>query len=273
MEKMKKYKFIILLLVGFCFVFGFEPTFAQSNARIENTDFYQDGSNLIITYDIVKAKAGETFNIWVKVTGDSGTEIIPSAVSGDVGKGVPGGSDKRVIWDMETDNAFIDEEISVEIFARSEGVKQSGTEEKVIVPKTEGSGISVIGAMGLSVILPGLGNRVAKGSGAQWLLGVVGYGCIAGSVVMNNSAYNTYEDYKVATTPQERDDLFNQAKTQNTVSKVFLGAAIIIWAGDLLWTGLQAGSVRKKAGKSDVSFISSFDPYTKRPLFGINYRF
>jgi len=209
----------------------------------------------------------------VKVTGDSGTETIPSAVSGDVGKGVLGGSDKRVIWDMDADNALINEEISIEVFARSEGIKGSETKEKEVVPKTEKSGISVPGAMGLSILLPGLGNRVVKGSGAQWLFGVVGYGCIAGSVVMNNSAYNAYEDYKVATDPQERDDLYSQAKTKNTVSKVFMGMAIFIWAGDLLWTGLQAGNARKNSSESKVSFISTYDPVNKTPLFGINYRF
>jgi len=271
---MKKYIVILLLLFGFSFVFQVDRANAQSNARIEKIDFYQDGSNLVITYEIVKAKAGETFNIWVKVTTDSGTEIIPSAVSGDVGKGVTGGSDKRIIWDMETDNAFIEEEISVEVFARSEGIKQAdGTKEEEVKPKTEKSGISVPGAMGLSILLPGLGNRVVKGSGAQWLLGVAGYGLVAGSVVMNNSAYNAYEDYKVSTDPQERDDLYSQAKTKNTVSKVFMGMAIFIWAGDLLWTGLQAGSARKNSNKSNVSFISTYDPVNKTPLFGINYRF
>ncbi len=249
-------------------------SFAQSNARIDKIDFYQDGSNLVITYNIVKAKAGETFNIWVKITGASGNEIIPSAVSGDVGNGVLGGSDKRVIWDMQTDNAFINEEISVEIFARSEGIKQAeGTKEKEVVPKSERSGISVPAAMGLSVLLPGLGNRVVKGTGAQWLLGVVGYGCVAGTILMNNASYNTYQDYLDETKPADRDDLYNTAKTQKTVSSVFLGAAIVIWAGDLLWTGLQAGNARKKSGKSDVSFISTYDPVSKRPLFGFNYRF
>lgn len=268
---MKKYKLIILLLVGFSIMCPFEHSFAQSNARIENIDFYPDGSNLIITYDIIKAKAGETFNTWVKVIGESGSEIIPSALSGDVGKGVLGGLSKMVIWDLEADNAFIDEEISIEVFARSEGMKEQGTKE--VVPKTEGNGISVIGAMGLSALLPGLGNRVVKGSGAQWLLGVVGYGCVAGSILMNNAAYNSYEDYKIAISIEERDDLFKQAKTNNSVSKVFMGMAIMIWAGDLLWTGLQAGNARKKAGKSDVSFIYFYDPNTKRPLIGIHYRF
>ncbi len=49
--------------------------------------------------------------------------------------------------------------------------------------KSKVQGISVGKALALSAILPGLGNRAVKGSGAQWLLGVAGYGCIIGSIV------------------------------------------------------------------------------------------
>ena len=92
---------------------------AQSKANIENIDFTVEGVNLVITYDIVKYKSDEVFNIWVKIVTASGKEIIPNTMTGDVGSGVIGGSGKRIMWDMETDNAYIDEEISVQVLARS----------------------------------------------------------------------------------------------------------------------------------------------------------
>ncbi len=250
---------------------------AQSNARIENIDFYASGSNLNITYDIIKSKSGESFEIWVKVITDSGKEIIPTSVTGDVGKGVSGGPDKRIVWNVSSDNVVIDEEISVEVYAQPEIIPASKTEtqEKTAYPeKTKSKNeISVGKAMLLSALLPGLGNRYVKGKGAQWLIGIAGYSFIGASVAMNNSAYNAYEDYKSATTASDRDDYFSEAENKNIGSKVFAGAAIAIWILDLTFTGLQAGKARKNSKKQSFSLKYTYDPVIGKPMIGFNYRF
>ena len=85
------------------------------------------------------------------------------------------------MWDVEADNAALDEEFSVEVYGRvdSKSSTQVANEtEKEKPEKVKGEGISVGEALAMSAILPGLGNRAVKGSGAQWLLGVAGYGCI-----------------------------------------------------------------------------------------------
>jgi len=261
----------IILIAAIAFLSISAKIHAQSNARIENINFEAEGSKLAITYDIIKSKTNETFEVWVKIVTESGKEIIPVSMIGDVNKGVSGGLSKRIVWDVENDNAFIDEEFSVEVFAKSEFSKDASVPKEKQVKK-KGKGISVGGALALSAILPGLGNRMVKGSGAQWMLGVVGYGFVAGSIVMNNSAYNAYEDYKVATTPEKRDDLYKKAQDNNMISKVFFGAAVAIWVSDLLWTGIQAGKARKKS-KSDISLKYSYDPYLQKPLVGLSYRF
>jgi hypothetical protein len=265
---MKNYKIFTVLMIGLCILLmSYKPLQAQSKARIDNIDFNLEGSNLIITYDIIKAKTNETFNIRIKVLTGTGEEIIPSALTGDINEGVTGGTNKRVIWDLEADNAYIDEEISIEILASPESLPEI---KKESIKK---SGVSVGGALALSALLPGLGNRVVKGSGAQWLLGLVGYGCIGGSIVMNNSAYNAYEDYKDATTSNERDDLFKQSENKELYSKILMGTAVTIWVADLIWTGLQAGKARKNSGKSNFSFNYSYNPYTMQPMIGFRYRF
>ncbi|OQX78766.1 MAG: hypothetical protein B6D61_04785 [Bacteroidetes bacterium 4484_249] len=272
-----KRKVIITGLVVFCLIIYSVQIQAQSKAKVENIDFYAVGSNLNITYDIVKAKSGESFEIWVKVITDSGKEIVPTALTGDVGKGVSGGPNKRIVWDVESDNAFFDEEITVEVFLKSEFIPapKSETEEKTEAPKKakSTSDVSVGKAILFSALLPGLGNRYVKGSGAQWLIGVAGYGLIAGSVVMNNSAYNAYEDYKSATTASDRDDYFDKAKSKNTISKVFAGAAIVVWVADLVLTGIQASKARKNSYSSNFSIIYNYDPVIGKPMVGINYRF
>jgi hypothetical protein len=274
--KMYKLTIVTLIIAGAYLTFSISNRIqAQSAAKIENIKFDAEGSKLAITYDIVKYKDGETFEIWVKIVTASGKTLVPVTMYGDVNKGVSGGTGKRIVWDVEADNVTIDEEFSVEVYGRSD-TKSTTQEvkepEKEKPEKVKGTGISVGSAMALSAVLPGLGNRMVKGSGAQWLLGVAGYGCIAGSLILNNSAYNAYEDYKLADNAEERDDYFSKAESNDRISKILIGGAVAIWVADLVWTGLQAGKARKNS-KSSASLNFYYDPYIKEPMVGFSYRF
>ena len=262
------FKLIVLLIFGNLLSI---QLFAQSKASIENIDFYAEGSKLVITYDIVNAMADETFETWVKVITASGRQIIPATTYGDIGKGVTGGPNKRIEWEVETDNANLDEEFSVEVFARSDlqkKPKETGTQHF----KTDKKGISVGGAMILSAILPGLGRTVAEGGGGQWVLGLVGYGCVVGSVMMKNSSVYSDSDYRLASYKEERDDLFEQGENQDLYSRVFIGGAAAIWVFDLIYTGAVAGRERK-AKQKGFSLNYQFDPGSGAPMLGLNYRF
>jgi hypothetical protein len=273
---MRKQIILFLFIPGYIFLLMINNQLqAQSAAKIENIKFEAEGSKLAITYDITKFKEGETFEIWVKIVTVSGKTIVPVTMYGDVNKGVSGGTGKRIVWDVEADNAAPDEEFTVEVYGKSDskstsqGVKEPAKEKP---EKSKGQGISVGGALALSALLPGLGNRAVKGSGAQWLLGVAGYGCIVGSIVLNNSAYNAYEDYKIADTPEDRDDYFSKAESNDKISKILIYGAAAIWVTDLVWTGLQAGKARKNSNPK-VSFNYYIDSYLNEPMFGLSYRF
>lgn len=273
---MRNYLIIILLITGSCFLISMnQKIYGQSAAKIENIKFDAEGSKLAITYDILKYKEGETFEIWVKIVTASGKTLVPVTMYGDVNKGVSGGAGKRIVWDVEADNATFDEEFSVEVLGRSDSkTTASGAKEteKVKPEKVQGQGISVGGALALSAILPGLGNRVVKGSGVQWLLGVAGYGCIAGSIILNRSAYNAYEDYKIADDPDKRDDYFSKAENNDKISRYLIYGAAAIWVTDLVWTGLQAGKARKSENPK-MSLNYFYDTNLNEPLFGFSYRF
>lgn len=273
---MRKYIIFILIISGAYTILPISNHLeAQSAAKIENIKFDAEGSKLAITYDIAKYKEGETFEIWVKIITASRKTLVPVTMYGDVNKGVSGGTGKRIVWDIEADNVTIDEEFSVEVYGRSESKKttQPANEPKNTKPeKAKSQGISVGGALSLSLILPGLGNRAVKGSGAQWLLGVAGYGCIAGSIILNNSAYNAYKDYKLADNAEDRDDYFNKAENNDKISRILIYGAAAIWATDLIWTGIQAGKARKNSNPK-VTFNYYYDSYLNEPLFGLSYRF
>jgi hypothetical protein len=272
MKKKQIYKTTFILINLFFLILN--GIYSQSAAKIENIKFDAEGSKLVITYDIMKSKEGETFEIWVKIKTAKGKEIIPNTIYGDVKKGVAGGPNKRVVWDVEADNVDLSEEFSVEVYGRSDSKSPSSVGEplKEKQAKARGEGIGTGKALLLSAVLPGLGNRAVKGGGAQWLIGVAGYGCVIGSIALNRSAYNAYEDYKLADNSADRDDYFSKAENNDKVSKILIGGAAAIWIADLVWTGLQAGKARK-GSKSPVSINYYYDPYLNKPMFGLGYRF
>ena len=137
---MKKHLLTIsILLAVICSGFIVE-VHGQSSAEVENINFYAEGTKLIITFDIVKAKPGETFDIWIKIVTATGREISPVTLTGNFGSGNAGGTGKKISWDVESDRVTLEEEFQVEVFARSE--KKQDVKEKagpVIIPVTAGS--------------------------------------------------------------------------------------------------------------------------------------
>jgi hypothetical protein len=271
---MKYFKALIFLsaLAGFMILIQ-GTTFAQKKGKVENVDFFLEGDNLIITYDIEKAKTGETFNISINVSTVKGTKINAFSLSGDVGPGVYGGKYKRIAWDLAEDNVYIDDEIFVEVIAEVEGSGKSGQQNMYMTEtRSGGNKVSVGGAMLRSLVFPGWGNSYAKGGGAYWLMGVAAYGAAGAAVYFNNEAYNNYEDYKLATDPDERDQLYQDASDNHDMQKNLMIAAGAIWVVDIIWTGIQAGNVNKKANQSKVSMGYYYDPVVRTPMFSVSLK-
>jgi len=275
MKKFNTY-FAVLSLALLPFLFA-NNLVAQTKALVANVDFYVEGDNLIITYDIEKAKTGESFIVSVSVTAKSGNKINAYSLTGDVGKGVFGGKFKRINWDLVKDNVYLDDEILVEVFLQSEkdakaGVVENETKPTTTTPTTAKS-VSVGGAIFKSLVFPGWGNRYVKGSGAYWLMGVLAYGAAGGAIYFNNQAYNAYEDYKISEDATERDQFYKDAEDFQGKQKVLMFTAAAIWAVDLVWTGIQAGNANKKARSSKMSVGYYYNPVAKQPMISMSYRF
>jgi len=256
---MKKIYFITSVAVlFFLLLFIGSNLQAQSKAKVENVDFFVEGETLVITYDIAKSKIGETFNVTVNIMTKSGKKINAYALSGDVGKGVYSGKNKRIIWDLAKDNVYIDEEITVEVLARSE---------------TQAKPLSVGGAMLRSLVFPGWGNTYVKGGGAYWLMGIAGYAAVGGAVIFNKKANNSFEDYKISEDPAERDQLYTDAENYQKSQKILMFGAAAIWAVDLVWTGIQAGNANSKARNSKISMGYYYNPVARQPMFSLSYKF
>lgn len=258
---MKKWITYSLIATSLCLVcFGATDAIAQSKAVVQNVDFFLEGENLIISYDITKAKSDEVFEVSVNIKTVTGTKISAYSLSGDVGAGVSGGSFKRISWDLKTDNAYLDDEIFVEVIAKPMVL------DAVAKPMEHKS---VGGAMLRSLIFPGWGNRFAKDGGAYWLIGIAAYGSVGASFYYNNQANSSYDDYKNSLDPDERDKLYQEASDNYDMQQNLMYAAGAIWLIDIIWSGIQAGNVNKKVRKNNVSYGYYYDPAMRTPMFSL----
>ena len=127
----------------------------------------------------------------------------------------------------------------------------------------------------LAIALPGLGLTNHKG-GPHWLKGVLGYGCIAGSIYYNRLAVQTYGIYLDQSDIEVAQDYFDQSNNQDLISEVLAYTAVGIWVTDLIWTYLAtSGSKQKQASINRGNFHvrTRIDPVTMAPMLGLQYRF
>ncbi len=106
---------------------------------------------------------------------------------------------------------------------------------------------------------------------------MAGYGCIAGSVVLNQKAIDTYnKEFLKAYEPEEADRLLKKSISQDNLSEILAYTAIGIWAIDIVWTiigssGLTEDMSRRK--NRGLSIGGGVDPAFKVPVVEFVYRF
>ncbi|MCF8222646.1 MAG: hypothetical protein K9J25_05820 [Bacteroidales bacterium] len=179
-------------------------------------------NKLQIDYDIIGRDKENKFRVNLEVKSTEGEIINVRALSGDVGLLNEGGKNKTIIWDLEKDSVYLDEEISVTVIAE-------------VIPATP----SRAGLIGLSIIYPGLGQKKFHKKNAFLLIGTAGYACITGSVILNRTAGNNYENYLESTDIRESENYFDMANKQNKISKYLAYTAAGIWIADILWIMLR----------------------------------
>lgn len=269
--------FLLIFLLG-----SPQHTSAQSKAQITEIDFYVKNDTLFVSYDLIKAKKNEWFEVSMTVKTPSGRVIFPGTLSGHAGKFIAGGKGKQIAWAIAKDDVFIDEEIYVELRALPMGSQETTpaiaretpevTKEPEYAKKQSREVFSTTyskgGAIALSAIFPGIGITKQKEGGAYWLLGVATYGAVAGGVILNFSAKSTYNKYKDATTAADRDAFYNSAKSKANTAKILYYAAAGIWVGNMVWTILTPNKV-----KSPFSFYPSYDPVVNKPMISMTLKF
>ncbi len=261
---------------------------AQSTARIQNINFNIVGNQMVITYDIVDAQKGEKFIPSINVTTVGGRKIPAISVTGDVHAEISGGMGKTIYWDLIKDNVIIDDEIQIEITSRS--IMPPAEVPVVVAPTTPVKPAPAIqqpqrvkqrhyspaGVLIGSLFWPGSGNQKISRGGAWWMLGLVGYSSIAGSVVFNQQAVELYTTYRESDTPEDRDLYFDQAYTLDELSENLAYLAMGVWAFDFFITAIRVAAgagvtYSDNAGKFDVNY--TFNVEAQKPMVMLRYKF
>lgn len=292
------------------------PSIAQSSVGVSAPELSLQNSVVEIVYDILNSSVTDKFTIRIEVTDANGRYIQARTLSGDIGKHVGGGSDRKIFWNIRADSIFLDEEIFIQVYAMAEPpliaeepvqeknpvVEGKPAEQEVPVaedhsPLTtiqdQSSGIpdlanenlaetsggrsfSRAGVILQSLALPGLGlSRLQQGK-PHWIKGVIGYGCIAGSLYLNHRAADSYTSYQNTGSLSEVDILYQQSERQDIGSEVLAYTAIGIWVMDLTWNIIATAdwNMARSASRSrGFSFGTSIEPASSVPLLTCRYKF
>jgi len=268
MKRMKTLVFLLILGAAFA-VFGQD----QTSAKVSEPRLEIENDKLHIYFDIIDSEPDEEFSVTVIIESEDGRQIVARSLEGDVGKDIEGGNNRHVIWDYEADKVFLNEYLSVKVrVSRMKSTKASVAQNNSAVQneidepqvnKKEPSRTSIILQ---SVVVPGLGLTRVTGK-PHWIKGVAGYGCIAGSVVMNRMAISSFNSIGDLETESEISDAYNKSIQQDNVSEILAYAAIGIWVTDMIWT--LVGTSHMKG----VNLTSYIDPVTNVASVGVVYRF
>lgn len=198
------------------FFFWVSKSMAQ-DPSITTPKLVFDGHRLVISYDVTSKSQSDKFFVWVEMEKKNGERIEPKALSGDIGD-IKAGKDKKITWIPEKDSVIINEEVTVEVKA-----------EKYVELFHKGNLVL------LSTVVPGLGQtKISKGK-PYWLTGIAAYATLAGGLVLHSGYIKSYDKYSIEEDALRRADLYNQAQSQMTTSRILLGSAAAIWAANIIW--------------------------------------
>jgi len=206
---------VSLFLLITCFLI-LDPLCHGQSHEVSDPRLELRNNNLYISYDILHSKPTDEFSVHMRITDETGGEILARALSGDIGNQVKGGSNKQIVWNLTADEIVMNARIFVKIYAiaivipetdpvislqedddpvedfQEESVVIRDAEEGLGPPMNETQSFNRTFLILQSLPLPGLGLSRMTGK-PHWIRGVAGYGCIAGSIGLNRVAIDTYE--------------------------------------------------------------------------------
>ena len=195
-------------------------------AAIKNISVDYDGEKTVITYDIEGGKLTDRYFVEVGVY-SNGVKRTAKSITGDLGQGVAAGKGKKIYWNQLKDGYVLDEKINVEIKASVQSPLRIGS------------------ATVKSMLLPGWGDYTLRPHKHYFVYSLATIGTVGAGAYYYWQSNQTYGKYKGAFDINQNDDLFTQANNERYVSYALFGAAITIWAIDVIALQVKAKKMKK----------------------------
>jgi hypothetical protein len=265
---MRKYAIVALFILP---VFPLTDCIAQETLSVSKPLLEIREGNLNISYDIINSKPGERYNISLEITDSKGSIINAQSYSGDIGQDVEGGSNKKIIWNFTSDNVKDEVNIYIKIvITKNQKLREPEETAKPTQAYTTGK-LTV-----QSIILPGLGLSKLNNRKPYWIMGVAGYGLIAGSIIYNGASKSNYENFLNSNHPQQEASYHKKYENQNTISVACAIGAATIWIADLIVV-IRSSSKQKDSSvsnkKNNLSLIPEYKFNYKTPVLTLTYKF
>jgi hypothetical protein len=244
---------------------------AQETLSVSKPLLEIHGENLNISYDILNSKPGERYSISLEVTDSKGSIINAQSITGDIGQSVEGGKNKKITWNYTSDNVKDEVNIYVKIVIRKyQASADSEQIAKQIPAYTRGR------LLLQSVVLPGLGLTKLNDGKPYWIMGVAGYGLVAGSIIFNSSSKSNYNDFLNSNQPQQEASYYKKYEDQKTISIVCAISAVTIWVADLILVLRSSAKLKDSPDGDKNNKLSMFPDYKfacKAPVLTLTYKF
>jgi len=181
-------------------------------------------------------------------------------VTGDVGEKISAGEDKEIIWDLVADNIFLKETINVKLVADVKRDFSYYSFNKLLIS---------------SIIVPGMGRHKFDRSKKQYYAGMIGYTCILTGLVTKSSSNKSFNRYSIEKDAALRQKYFNRSNTYRSIATLTFISAASIWATDITLLYLKKLNSKSTASnfQNNLNFAMSYNYFSQKPMFGLNYRF
>ncbi|MFH0758564.1 MAG: hypothetical protein V2B15_14850 [Bacteroidota bacterium] len=240
---------------------------AQQNPVISKPVLTLEGTTLVISFEISSSYPLQKYNIRMEVSDAEGNEILPQAISGDIGEKISSGDNKVIRWDLKADQISMERILDVVIvgsIAESEG--STGSDAQV----------TRLGAIGRSVVFPGWGLSKVHPGKPHWIKGVGAYGCMAGALILNQRAHANYQNYLDSGDAADREMYYDRSVNQEQFSVVLAYAAAGIWLADMIWTVAGTGNLSKKSTsvqRTGLTIGADYETIGHAPMLVLKYAF
>jgi hypothetical protein len=268
-------KITAYMLIAAVLLLSSNTCLGQNTVEVSKPRLSMQGNRVLISYDILNSKSTELFSIRIEIT-NSTNELIPAhSLSGDIGNEVSGGFNKQILWNIEADSIFLDEEIFVQIFALRVTPLIVEEEPSVKNSPAEVQSYKRPVILAQSLLFPGWGLSRIKNK-PHWIKGIMAYGCLGGSIYLNNQAYNDFSAYLESSTPNEASSLYDKAYSQDRTSRILAYSALGIWITDMVWTIIgssDSGQPQSSENQRGFSIEPVIEPLSSAPMITLRYTF